>query len=81
MGNPENVLMGKKMVDKNRTYNFLARLYKDFDEVQGHIIKRESLPQIEEVLSEFCQEEYRGGDAWMVIFSNNRKFCLSEKSF
>ena len=48
-----------KLVEKTRTYDFLAGLNKDLDEVRGRIIGIRPLPQIEEVFAAVRREESR----------------------
>lgn len=48
-----------KLVEKTRTFDFLAGLNKDLDEVRGRMIGMRPLPQIEEVLAEVRREEIR----------------------
>lgn len=48
----------RKFVEKTRTYDFLAGLNKELDEVRGRII--ETRPQIEEVFAETQREESWG---------------------
>lgn len=46
---PGNGLMYRKMMDKDRIYDFLARLNKDLDEVRGRIIGMKPLSQNKKV--------------------------------
>ncbi|XP_024019915.1 uncharacterized protein LOC112091181 [Morus notabilis] len=48
-----------KLVEKTGTYDFLAGLNKDLDEVRGRMIGIRPLPQIEEVFAEVRREENR----------------------
>ncbi|RVW16206.1 hypothetical protein CK203_074288 [Vitis vinifera] len=46
-----------KLVEKQRTYDFLISLNKDLDEVRGRMLGTHPLPQIEEIFTEVHREE------------------------
>ncbi|KAH9677444.1 retrotran gag 3 domain-containing protein [Citrus sinensis] len=49
----------KKLVDKNRIYDFLAGLNKELDDVRGRILGTKPLPSIREIFAEVRREESR----------------------
>ena len=55
----ECIVKYAKLVEKTRTYDFLAGLNKDLDDVRGRMIGIRPLPQIEEVFAEVRREESR----------------------
>lgn len=49
----------KKLVDKDRIYDFLAGLNKELDDVRGRILGTKPLPSIREIFAEVRREESR----------------------
>ena len=61
-------------MDKDRIYDFLARLNKDLDEVRGRIIGMKPLSQNKKVFFwSLPRRVSKEGDAWILIFSGKRK--------
>ena len=48
-----------KMLEKERVFEFLARLNKELDEVRGRVLGKEPLPYIREVFAEVRRKESR----------------------
>lgn len=48
-----------KLINKERIYDFLARLYKELDEVQGPLLGIKPLLTIEEIFAEVRREGNR----------------------
>ena len=54
---PDDAKRYRKMVNKERIYDFLAGFNNDLDEVRGWLLRLKPLPSIEEVFSEVRREE------------------------
>ena len=56
---PEDGLLYKKVIEKERIYKFLLGLNKNLDEVRGRVLSIKPLPSVREVFSEIRREESR----------------------
>ncbi|RVW97656.1 Retrovirus-related Pol polyprotein from transposon TNT 1-94 [Vitis vinifera] len=56
---PEDGLLYKKVIEKERIYKFLLGLNKNLDEVRGRVLSIKLLPSVREVFSEIRREESR----------------------
>ncbi|XP_073132836.1 uncharacterized protein [Henckelia pumila] len=56
---PDDGVLYRKMLAKNRVYDFLAGLDRSLDEVRGRILGIKTLPSIDEVFAEVRREESR----------------------
>ncbi|RVX10421.1 Retrovirus-related Pol polyprotein from transposon TNT 1-94 [Vitis vinifera] len=56
---PEDGLLYKKVIEKERIYKFLLGLNKNLDEVRGRVVSIKPLPSVREVFSEIRREESR----------------------
>ncbi|RVW89522.1 hypothetical protein CK203_043570 [Vitis vinifera] len=56
---PEDGLLYKKVIEKERIYKFLLGLNKNLDEVHGRVLSIKPLPSVREVFSEIRREESR----------------------
>ncbi|RVW69144.1 hypothetical protein CK203_063084 [Vitis vinifera] len=56
---PEDGLLYKKVIEKERIYKFLLGLNKNLDEVRARVLSIKPLPSVREVFSEIRREESR----------------------
>lgn len=56
---PEDAVLYKQMLDKDRIYDFLAGLNKELDEVRGRLLGMRPLLSIKEIFAGVCREESR----------------------
>lgn len=57
----EDVAIFKNLIEKDRVYDFLARLNVEFDQVRVQILGREEVPFLNETVSLIRAEESRRG--------------------
>lgn len=66
----------KKVVEKDRVFEFLAELNVDLDEVRGTILSKDLLPFTREVFSEVRREESR-----RLVMMGQKSHSLANENF
>lgn len=59
MKDPEDVVVYNKSIERLRVHIFLAGLDETFDQVRGEILRRDTIPDLEECYSQIRREEAR----------------------